>query len=364
MIDLHQDVNTLESYAERYRHLLPVVSQRLQDRMNYSNPEHRHPPMIDVTSGKAQWQESQTQIVTDEVALDKAKGTLVGLAIGDAVGTTLEFQPRDAKHINDMVGGGPFRLKPGEWTDDTSMALCLADTYLTAKRLDVTLFRDNLVRWYQFGENSSNGRCFDIGNTTRYALEQYLIHGKKWFGNSEPETAGNAALIRHAPVAIFRRKSFYNTYTESERQSMATHCAVESIRSCQFLGLILHYLINGYSKEDTFSQHIITLPVRVLLINAGEYKNKSRDQIRSSGYVIDTLEAAMWAVWNTDNFRDAILLAANLGDDADSVAATAGQIAGALYGYSAIPDDWLNKLAQHKRITEIAEKLFNLSPYE
>ncbi len=96
-------------------------------------------------------------------------------------------------------------------------------------------------------------------------------------------------------------------------------------------------MINGSNKDFVFSPHVMPLQPRVMIINAGEYKQKTRDQIRSSGYVIDTLEAAMWSVWNTDNFRDAILLAANLADDADSVAATAGQIAGALYGYSAIP---------------------------
>ena len=107
---------------------------------------------------------------------------------------------------------------------------------------------------------------------------------------------------------------------------------------------------------------VLFLLHRNMTINAGEYKQKTRDQIRSSGYVIDTLEAAMWSVWNTDNFRDAILLAANLADDADSVAATVGQIAGALYGYSAIPQDWKDKLVQHERIATMAGKLFDRAP--
>ena len=104
--------------------------------------------------------------------------------------------------------------------------------------------------------------------------------------------------------------------------------------------------------------------VRILIINAGEYKSKSRDQIRSTGYVIDTLEAALWAVWNTDNFKDAILLAANLADDADSVAATAGQLAGALYGFSGIPEEWRDKIVYKDKIIDFAEKLFALSPDE
>ncbi|QPT11887.1 ADP-ribosylglycohydrolase family protein [Serratia rubidaea] len=362
MIDLHQCKKQLEAYAERYQHLRPFVSRELQQRMEYDYNTPVGPSPRAMIGNRPAWSASYQQAVSDSQALDKAKGALIGLAVGDAVGTTLEFLPRDKKNIDDMVGGGPFNLAPGEWTDDTSMALCLAESYIESGKLDIGLFREKLVRWYRYGENSSNGRCFDIGNTTRYALEQYIQHGNSWFGNTSPDTAGNAAIIRHAPVAIFCRNSLHNTYLESKMQSMATHCAVESIHSCQYLGFILHYLLNGASKEEAFAPHVMPLSVRLLLINAGEYKDKTRDQIRSSGYVIDTLEAAMWAVWNTDNFRDAILLAANLGDDADSVAATAGQLAGALYGYSGIPDEWLAKLAQRERISQLAESLFELSP--
>lgn len=362
MIDIREDEFILADYTDRYRHLLPPVSRQLRNRMQYNLPEG-----AEVGPGekvKPTWMLSQAQLISDEKALDKAKGALVGLAVGDAVGTTLEFQPRDRSTISDMVGGGPFDLKAGEWTDDTSMALCLAETYLMTGQMDVDIFRDKLVRWYRFGENSSNGRCFDIGNTTRFALEQYIKEGELWFGNTDANTAGNAALIRHAPTAIFNRKSLHKIFIESRMQSMATHCTPESINGCQFLGFILHLLINGKSKEEAFSPHVFSCVLRVLLINAGEYKEKRRDQIRSSGYVIDTLEAAMWAVWNTDNFRDAILLAANLGDDADSVAATAGQIAGALYGYSGIPQAWKDKLVQEKRIAVMAEELFFKAPEE
>ncbi|QHM70500.1 ADP-ribosylarginine hydrolase Tri1 [Mixta intestinalis] len=353
MIDLHEEDAIVNRYADRYHHYLPVSA-----RAQYSENNERPGELRNA------WDQKVICSLTEEQSCDKAVGALVGLAVGDAVGTTLEFLPRDKKNITDMVGGGPFQLKAGEWTDDTSMALCLAETYLQEGIMDITCFREKLVGWYHYGENSSNGRCFDIGNTTKYALEQYLLQGSSWFGNTAKNTAGNAALIRMAPVPIFRRRSLKKTYFDSETQSLATHGAVESIFSCQFLGLIINYLINGCSKEKVFSPHAIPLSARVLIINAGEYKQKTRDQIRSSGYVIDTLEAAMWAVWNTDNFRDAILLAANLGDDADSVAATAGQIAGALYGYSGIPREWRDRLVQEKRIAAMAEALFRQAPEE
>ena len=351
MIDLHVEDSIINHYADRYRCYMPVNVRKAVKRDSDESVSSIHA-----------WDQTLPLISSVEISRNKALGAFVGLAVGDAVGTTLEFKKRDSEYVHDMLGGGPFQLNPGEWTDDTSMALCVAETYLSEKRMHTEVLRQYLLNWYLKGENSSNGRCFDIGNTTRFALEQYMRVGPSWYGNTEKHTAGNAAVIRQAPVSIFRRKSLRAIYFESQAQSRATHGAVESINACQFLGLILHYLINGYSKEQTFSPHVFPLCARVMVINAGEYKNKSRDQIRSSGYVIDTLEAAMWSVWNTDNFRDAILLAANLADDADSVAATAGQIAGALYGYSGIPLEWKNKLVQHDRIFQMAGELFDRAP--
>ncbi|MBN9927452.1 ADP-ribosylglycohydrolase family protein [Pantoea agglomerans] len=359
MIDLRLSESELKTYARKYAHLLPELSPQLINRMAY---EHR--PMPDEKPVKPEWMYTLKQRISDVEALDKAKGLLMGLAVGDAVGTTLEFQARDSSHIYDMVGGGPFNLKAGEWTDDTSMALCLAETYIEKNCCDMDFFREKLISWYKTGHNSSNGVCFDIGNTTRYALEQVIKHGPDWLGNNSPETAGNAALIRHAPVAIFRRKSFIDGWRDASIQSMSTHCAPESIDCCQYINVILHYLLNGFGKNEAFSPHKIPFLVRVLIINAGEYKEKHRDQIRSSGYVIDTLEAALWAVWHTDNFKDAILLAANLADDADSVAATAGQLAGALYGLSGIPAEWVDKIVDKDRILSMAEELFHLAPEE
>ena len=346
MVDLHSEDAVINHYADRYRNLMPLNLRKVS----------RQKSSDDV------WDETLPLVTTEVVSRDNALGALVGLAVGDAVGTTLEFKSRDSEHVSDMQGGGPFILNAGEWTDDTSMALCVAETYLAENRMNTDTLRKFLLRWYQTGENSSHGRCFDIGNTTRFALEQYLHVGPSWYGNTEKHTAGNAGLVRQAPVSIFRRKSLRAIYFESQAQSRATHGAVESIDACQFLGLILHHLINGHQKEEAFSPHVFPLCARVMIINAGEYKHKARHQIRSSGYVIDTLEAAMWAVWNTDNFRDAILLATNLADDADSVAATAGQLAGALYGYSEIPQDWKDKLVQHERIAALAGDLFDRAP--
>ncbi|HHE8578034.1 ADP-ribosylarginine hydrolase Tri1 [Enterobacter hormaechei subsp. steigerwaltii] len=351
MLDLHSEDAVINHYADRYRNLMPVNSRKSIKRMDTAEA---HAFEI--------WDKSLPLIVSETNSLDKAVGALVGLAVGDAVGTAQECKRRDSELISDMQGGGPYRLNPGEWTADTSMALCVAQTYLCKEIMHTDVLRQWLLKWYQTGENSSTGRCLGIGNTTRFALEQYKLLGPSWYGNTEKHTAGNAALVRQAPVSIFRRKSLRAIYFESQSQSRATHGAVESINACQYLGLILHYLISGYQKEEAFEPHLFPLCARVMIINAGEYKQKVRHQIRSSGYVIDTLEAAMWSVWNTDNFRDAVLMAANLADDASSVAATTGQLAGALYGYSGIPQQWKNKLIQHERIVSIADELFHNAP--
>ncbi len=358
MIDLRSPNDILDHYVERYDHLLPAPSAQLIQRMDYM----LKPDAPRLPRGKPDWIASRTCTLSEEQALDRAKGCLLGLAIGDAVGTTLEFLPRDRSHVHDMVGGGPFKLNPGEWTDDTSMALCLADTYLAKGDFDFSDYADRLCRWYKQGENSHNGKCFDIGNATRAALEGHLASKDGWYGNDDPSTAGNGSIIRLAPTAIFRRHSLFATWRQNAAQSRCTHRAMEAISCCELLGAQLHLALNGADKEETLSPMIRPLRPRALIINAGEYKQKTRDQIRSSGYVIDTLEAALWAVWNTDNFKDAILLAANLADDADSVAATAGQIAGALYGVSGMPEEWVKKVAWSEHIQGLAQQLFERAP--
>lgn len=358
MIDLRSPDAVLSEYAQRYIDLVPDVSPQLQQRMEYIyDPGAPILPRI-----KPAWLSDRPCTLSREQALDRAQGALLGLAIGDAVGTTLEFQRRGQGQVTDMVGGGPFRLAPGQWTDDTSMALCLADTYEAKGRFDFATFADALVRWYRQGENSVNGRCFDIGNVTRRALEGWETEGLAWQGNAEPSAAGNGSLIRLAPTAIFRRHSLSATWGESATQSTVTHSAPEVLQCCSLFGAQLHLALNGADKHEALAAKVRPLKSRPRIINAGEYKLKSREQIRSSGYVVDTLEAALWAVWHTDNFKDAILLAANLADDADSVAATAGQLAGALYGVSGMPPEWVAKVAWSQRICHVARHLFEHSP--
>lgn len=358
MIDLHAPNAAIAEYVfARYRHLSPEASTGLRARMTGDAPVRA----VTGDRGDVQsWLTTPLDMLSPEDAHDRAQGALLGLAIGDAVGTTLEFQPRDARRVDDMVGGGPFRLEAGQWTDDTSMALCLADALLTDHGYQPRTFARFLVRWYREGYNASNGRCFDIGNATRTAIEGHEAEDGRWQGNASDHTAGNGSLVRVAPVAIAARGALDVTWRLSGGQSRATHAALEAISACQLFGMLLNHALRGASREAVLSPHIATLSPRIQIINAGEYKHKTRDQIRSSGYVVDTLEAALWSVWHSKTFEEAVLLAANLGDDADSVAAVAGQLAGALYGQRSIPEHWVHRVTFGPKIARCAAQLLAL----
>lgn len=291
---------------------------------------------------------------------DRAIGVLVGLAVGDALGTTLEFSRRDsARRLDDMVGGGPFCLKPGEWTDDTAMALALADSLEACDRLDPRDLADRFVAWRDEGRYSSNGACFDIGITTTRALSRYLSDGNPLAGSTDAQSAGNGSLMRLAPVAI----RYWNDPAQRQQaaalQSRTTHGAEEAVDACVGFADLLADAISGKPRETVLGPRSFDGAETVAAILAGGWGGKARHEVQSSGYVIHTLEAAIWCVGRTGNFRDAVLLAANLGDDADTVAAVTGQLAGALYGASSIPGAWLEKIALGGRISSFASRLFD-----
>lgn len=293
---------------------------------------------------------------SSEIDLDRAIGALLGLAVGDALGAALEFSRRDSKpEVRDFIGGGPFGLKPGEWTDDTSMALCLADSLIARQTLDPVDLMRRFVRWWREGENSVNGRCFDIGISTQEALADFRRTGKlAGLDRTDPNRAGNGSLMRLAPVALFTAQSPDLAASFAELQSKTTHPAVVCQAACAYFARLLVEAIAGADKADVLRDRRFEETGLVRGIAAGAWKSKSRDAISSSGYVVSTLEAALWAVGRSDSFEEALILAVNLGDDADTVGAVAGQLAGAIWGRSGIPPHWLEKLAWRGRIEERA----------
>lgn len=299
-------------------------------------------------------------------SIEKFRGCLLGLAAGDAVGTTVEFQSRGSfTPLVDMVGGGPFDLQPGQWTDDTSMALCLAISLVQRQTFDATDQMARYFDWYAQGYLSSTGYCFDIGNTVRQALDRYKTTGDPFSGADHPRSAGNGCLMRLAPIPMFFFPDRDRVQHFSAESSRTTHAASECLASSRLFGDMLYRALAGASKTEILFDHPpdlldLSLSATILAIAAGDYRDKSIDQIRGSGYVVESLEAALWCFWTTDTYEQAILTAANLGDDADTTAAICGQIAGAYYGETGIPDRWLNQLTMRDRIAELAEQLYEL----
>jgi ADP-ribosyl-[dinitrogen reductase] hydrolase len=292
--------------------------------------------------------------------IDRFRGCLLGLATGDAVGTVVEFRPRGTfPPLIDMVGGGPFRLRPGEWTDDTSMALCLASSLIETGRFDADDQMRRYLDWYENGYLSSTGHCFDIGNTTYNALLRYKETGDPYSGPTDKYSAGNGSIMRLAPVPLYFFPERDKIIFYSAESSRTTHGVIECIDASRLLGDIIYRALKGYDKETVLFNIDAGVPLTKAIaeIAAGGYRDKPEDSIQGTGYVVKSLEAALWSFWTTDSFESAILKAANLGDDADTTAAICGQVAGAYYGESGIPERWLAKLAMRDEIVALAEKL-------
>lgn len=303
--------------------------------------------------------------------LDRYRGCLLGLAAGDALGTTLEFEePGSFTPLTDVVGGGPFNLKPGEWTDDTSMALCLAESLVTQKDFDPIHQLETYLRWYRQGHLSVKGRCFDIGITTASALRAFEVKRQQFPGSTDSGAAGNGSLMRLAPAPLAFAGNPETAIYMAGQSSRTTHAAAECIDACRYYAGLLLGAISGLPKRELLSNDyepavscFLSNPLaeKVAAIARGSFAVKAPPQIRGSGYVIHTLEAALWAFHRTDNFRDGALAVVNLGEDADTTGAVYGQIAGAYYGVDGIPPEWVAKLAMRELIEQRAAELHALA---
>ncbi len=294
------------------------------------------------------------------------RGCLLGLAVGDAVGTTVEFAPPGTfPPVADMVGGGPFRLQAGEWTDDTSMALCLAESLLERGGFDAADQMERYLRWYHHGHLSSNGRCFDIGNTVSSALRRYERTGDPWAGSTDSTSAGNGSIMRLAAVPLFFAADAARAVAMSGDSSRTTHGAPACVDACRYLGGLILGALRGEPKDVLLSPRYSPAGVEpwagldpdIAAIAGGSFAHRSPPDIKGSGYVVRSLEAALWAFHRADSFVEGCLLAVNLGDDADTTAAVYGQLAGAYYGEAGIPAPWRERLAQGALIIDFADRL-------
>lgn len=287
---------------------------------------------------------------------NRMKGCFYGCAVGDALGCPLEFKWRDTlPEVREMIPtdshGG---LPAGSWTDDTSMMLCLAASMAARGGLvNAESELAHYVEWFRKGYLGVNGTCVDIGTTTKRSLRYYIINGKS-IEDDESEEAdemdqGNGSLMRIAPVPIFCWKNPDKAYHFGYCSSLTTH----KHRNCAMVcGIISYVLAECIATQRTKTEVLAYLKQwqyfsnesRLREILGGGFLEKTRDQISSSGYVMDTLEAALWAFFRTDDFESGAILAVNLGRDADTVGAVYGTIAGAFYGFNAIPARWITAL--------------------
>jgi ADP-ribosylglycohydrolase len=298
---------------------------------------------------------------------DRARGTLLGLAVGDALGTTLELErPGTFSPIDDTVGGGPFGLVPGQWTDDTSMALCLVESLIECRRFDPLDQLRRYVRWWREGQNSVTGSCFDIGNTVQDALARFEQTRNPWSGSTNASTAGNGSLMRLAPVPLFFAHDPVEAIARAGDSSRTTHGAPEAVDACRYFASLIVGALQGRARSELLSpmfspvenpRRDAPLALRIEEIARGSLMAREPPAIRGTGYVVDSLEAALWAFAKSRSFEDGALLAVNLGNDADTTGAVYGRIAGAFYGLSGIPDRWLAKLHWRDQIDSLASQL-------
>ena len=284
--------------------------------------------------------------------LERYRGSMLGLACGDAVGCSVEFYPRDRfEPRTDMEGGGKFRLNPGEWTDDTSMAICLAVSLIEKQGHDP---QDQMARyshWFSTGEPGPKSRPVGIGKAVLKSLFRYRRDGNPYAGDTNPRTAGNGALMRLAPLPLAYFPDHEKIHEYARLSTLTTHAAEECVQTSACLAEALFRVLSGCSKNE----------IEVL---CGDWRGLAllpSSQIHGIGYAPESLRAAVWAFLTTDSFERAILAAVNLGDDADTTAAICGQMAGAYYGEHAIPQRWLERLFMRDEITGLADGLYNLS---
>jgi ADP-ribosyl-[dinitrogen reductase] hydrolase len=277
---------------------------------------------------------------------DQVMGSLFGLVVGDALGASVEFKKRGSyPRIEFYQGGGEFNLLPGQWTDDTSLALCLIESFNTKKKCDFKNQMDLFVRWWKEGYLSSTGFCFDIGNTTKASLSRYLDSGNPLAGLlTDPAT--NGALMRLAPIPLFFHQSLSDSIKYSGLQSQTTHAPVECVEAAMLLSYVMYFFLQGKSLEETllFRHFEPRLKTRIKNLKEGLYKTKNEIEIHGTGDAYSTLEAALFALFHFKNFEEGLYFVVNLGDDTDTVGAVYGQLAGAFYGMSQIPKKLIDNI--------------------
>lgn len=300
---------------------------------------------------------------------NKMLGGLWGAVVGDALGVPVEFMTREevrSDPVTGMRGFGTFKLPAGSWSDDSSLLLCTADSLVHG--FDLNDMANRFQRWFSEGLWTPYGKAFDIGNATRAAISRLKrgISPELAGGDSEGDN-GNGSLMRIIPVAIrFHEMNIDEYISRVHAVSSITHRHSRSLMACGIYCLIARNLLEGKTHINAYNDAIEKAsglydgdPFRIELphfrrLFGGQIASLPENAIKSSGYVIDTLEASIWCMLTSESYSEAVLKAVNLGYDTDTTGCVAGGLAGILYGYSGIPNEWINAIARKGDI----EKLF------
>ena len=297
--------------------------------------------------------------VGKDLLIERFRGAMVGLAVGDALGAHVEgWPPGTFDPIDEMAGGGPFGLEPGQWTDDTSMALCLAESLIECEGFDPVDQLHRYVRWFREGHRSSTGEAFGIGDATHAALTRFERTGDPFPGDAAPAAAGNGCLMKLAPVPLIFAAQPRTAAARAADCARTTHGAPDAVDAARLLARLIVAALEGASKQEILATDGSDLHPAVAEVAAGSYRTRA---VVGSRNAVRSLEAALWAFASTDDFAAGALAAVNLGDDADTTAAIYGQLAGAHYGIDAIPSRWRSELAAIEWILTVADALHGLA---
>lgn len=308
--------------------------------------------------------------------MSKIVDSVIGLAMGDAMGVPLEFSIRKKliEHpVTSMLGYGSHDVPAGSWSDDTTMTICEIESFNKNNKFDYDDIMKNYIKWVMNGEFTPTGELFDIGRTCLKAIRKY-DEGKTnpiECGSTSIDSNGNGSLMRILPVALY---SYYKKLDEpsiiklTNEMSSLTHGHDISKLGCYIYVRYIMLLIDGFSKEESYlkikeldyssySKESLEAYERILKNDIKKYK---LDDIYSSGYIVDTLEASLWVLLNTNSFKQAIIGAINLGQDTDTIGAIVGSMAGIIYGINDIPKSWLENLKRKEYLMDLTLKFDNL----
>ena len=306
----------------------------------------------------------------------KIKSAIYGFVIGDAMGVPIEFEDREKlmkSPVTNMLGYGSYDVPKGVWSDDTSMTLATMDSIIVNKnKLNYNDIADKFCEWINNAKYTATNEVFDIGTTTKYSLMRYWnnkIDATKCGGNAISEN-GNGSLMRMLPIAFY---CFYNKTEDNDiinivrNTSSITHAHEISIIGCYMYVKYIIFILSNNNKTESykllqkidypiFNKDNINLYERIIKYDISKY---SLDTIKSTGFVVDTLESALWVILNTESFNEAIIGSVNLGGDTDTIAAITGSIAGILYGYDSINEKWIKDIKNKELLSKYIYEFTN-----